>query len=83
MWVRWGSAADFEVWHETVKAVLGIPHPNVNVASGLVDEDAEWTTEYVCPYWVDGLPVAWVPADCPRVEPVPVPCDPPPAEPIS
>lgn len=43
---KWDSSASFELWHESVKTGLGIPHPNENVATGEVDVSAQWTTAY-------------------------------------
>ena len=46
MHYRWPSLAAFDAWHNTVCTALGIPYPNRNVATGEVDEDAQWTTAY-------------------------------------
>lgn len=43
---KWESLGAFENWHEAVKAGMGIPHPNENMATGDVDEGAQWTTAY-------------------------------------
>lgn len=78
MWCTWLSVDEFEAWHLEVKGMLGIPHPNRNVRTGVVDEGAAWTTEFVVPYWVAGLPVAWVPDDTPVVSVRLLPSPPPP-----
>ena len=46
MHYRWNSHTDFTAWHNTVCAGLGIPHPNRNTATGVIDDDAQWTTAY-------------------------------------
>jgi hypothetical protein len=46
MWYSWSSLAGFNTWHNMVCVGLGIPHPNVNSYTGLVDPTAAWTTAY-------------------------------------
>ena len=43
---KWQSVDSFKAWHASVAAGLGIPHPNENMATGEVDEAAQWTTAY-------------------------------------
>lgn len=46
MHYRWNSHTDFTAWHNTVCTGLGIPHPNRNTATGVINDDAQWTTAY-------------------------------------
>lgn len=46
MWYLWLTEADFNAWHMTTCAMLGIPHPGYNEATGDIDPDAQWTTAY-------------------------------------
>lgn len=82
MWYSWQSRTDFDAWHTTVCAALGIPHPNRNEATGEIDVDAQWTTAYTEPVEVavDDLR-AVVEDDIAAAHPdgLGVPCDPPPA----
>ena len=49
MWYRWTNRASFDVWHTAACAALGIPHPGRNAATGVIDEQAQWTTAYTDP----------------------------------
>jgi hypothetical protein len=51
-WYKFESQDLFDVWHEIVKADLGIPYPNKNLETGEIDEDAQWTTSFIEPYIV-------------------------------
>jgi hypothetical protein len=51
-WYKFKSQDLFDVWHEIVKADLGIPYPNKNLETGEIDEDAQWTTSFIEPYIV-------------------------------
>lgn len=46
MWYRWTDQAAFDVWHAAACAALGIPHAGHNAATGVIDEQAQWTTAY-------------------------------------
>jgi hypothetical protein len=46
MFYSWPSLDLFNVWHDSAKLALGIPHPNRNAATGEIDEQAQWTTAY-------------------------------------
>lgn len=46
MWYSWSAIASFDAWHETVKQLLGIPHPGYNTLTGEIDVNAQWTTAY-------------------------------------
>ena len=46
MYYSWFSVDVFEIWHDSAKQALGIPHPNCNGATGQIDKDAQWTTAY-------------------------------------
>ena len=46
MWYQWTSLAAFDAWHADACAALGIPHPGNNAATGVIDEQAQWTTAY-------------------------------------
>ena len=46
MWHSWTCRTDFGAWHDVACAVLGIPHPNRNAATGEIDYDAQWTAAY-------------------------------------
>lgn len=86
MWRTWQSRTEFDAWHATVCTGLGIPHPGVNVATGEVDPDAQWTTAYT-----DVVEVAaddWravVEDEIAAAYPdgLGVPCDPPPTSDLS
>lgn len=45
-WYEWETLESFNLWHESIKSVLGLPLPSMNQATGQVDETAQWTTEY-------------------------------------
>lgn len=49
MWYRWTNQAAFDVWHTDACAALNIPHPGYNAATGVIDEQAQWTTAYTDP----------------------------------
>jgi len=51
-WTAFADEAAFCAWHDQACADNGIPHPGSNLASGLVDTAAQWTTAYVDP-WID------------------------------
>lgn len=46
MFYKWNSLELFESWHESAKTALGIPFPGRNMATGEIDESAQWTTSY-------------------------------------
>lgn len=46
MHYSWDTEEEFNAWHNSVKASLGIPHPNKNFLTGEVDNTATWTTQY-------------------------------------
>jgi hypothetical protein len=81
-WYAWPTEDDFDAWHTSAKAALGIPYPGVNQATGEVDESAQWTTAYT-----DVIEVvaddwrAYVEADVAALVPdgLGTPCDPPPS----
>lgn len=78
MWHKWQSIEAFDAWHSAVKNALGIPHPNCD-ADGTPQADAQWTTAYTSPVVVAADDVrAVVEGDCPEVEGLGEPCDPPP-----
>jgi hypothetical protein len=81
MWYRWTDLAAFTVWHTAARAALGIPHAGYNAATGVIDEQAQWTTAYTSVIEVG--PDDWRAVVEPQVaELVPtglgVSCDPPP-----
>ena len=47
-WVKWDSIEAFNVWHDAIKAALGLPKPSVDDAGNVVD-DAIISTDYVLP----------------------------------
>lgn len=49
MWYSWNSLDSFEIWHNEVKNILGIPYPNRNSATNEIDESAQWTVSYTDP----------------------------------
>lgn len=49
MFYFWLSFDSFNIWHESAKSALGIPYPGRNVATGEIDESAQWTTAYTEP----------------------------------
>jgi hypothetical protein len=80
MWRSWPDLQAFNAWHDAACALLDIPHPGRNAATGEIDEDAQWTTAYTEPVVVSDDDVRAV------VEPdvaalvadgLGVPCDPP------
>lgn len=79
-WYTWTSQEAFDEWHTAVKAELGLPKPGINQATGLVDESAQWTTDYTCAVEVaEGDFRAIVEDDVAElVEGLGTPCDPPP-----
>lgn len=42
----WASLNDFNNWHEKVKNYLGLPKAGINAATGVVDDNAQMTTDY-------------------------------------
>lgn len=56
-WYSWKSLSDFNLWHSQVCVGLGIPHPNRNNATGEIDPDAQWTTDYTVPVEIE--PTDW------------------------
>lgn len=46
MFYSWLSPDLFNAWHDSAKQALGIPHAGRNAATGEIDENAQWTTEY-------------------------------------
>lgn len=82
MFYSWQSKALFDSWHEAAKAFLGIPYPGRNLATGEIDENAQWTTAYTEPVVLADDDVrAVVENHVASVIPdgIGVPCDPPPA----
>lgn len=82
MHYSWPSSEAFADWHDGVCRSLGIPHPNHNAATGVIDLNAQWTTAYT-----EAVEVAsddwraFVEDDVAASHPIGlgVPCDPPPA----
>ena len=84
MWYLWDSRASFDLWHETAKAFLGIPYPGRNLATGEVDENAQWTTAYTEPVVLADDDVRAVVEDHVALavpDGIGAPCDPPPTPP--
>jgi len=82
MWRLWPNLVAFTAWHNAACAVIGIPHPNRNVATGEIDTDAQWTLTYTEAVIVADDDVrAVVEPDVAGLVPdgLGVPCDPPPA----
>jgi hypothetical protein len=79
MWHQWPDLAAFTAWHDAACAALGIPHPGFNVASGEIDEQAQWTTAYTSPVVTATDVRAVVEHDVAALVPdgLGVPCDPP------
>ena len=48
IWVKFSDIESFNLWHEDVKATLGLPKPSLNEAGEIV-EDAIVTDSYVVP----------------------------------
>lgn len=48
IWVKWDSLNSFNVWHDGIKTILGLPKPSINEAGEIV-EDAVITDSYVSP----------------------------------
>lgn len=53
VWYTWNSLKSFEIWHDDTCALLGLPKPGKNVATGEIDTDAQWTTRYTYPVIVN------------------------------
>lgn len=53
-WYEWNSLEDFNTWHEIVKEQLGLPKPGINQATGTIDENAVWTTDYTSVIEIEG-----------------------------
>jgi len=51
MWVKWTSQAKFDVWHDQIKAELGLPKPSVDQYGNIV-EDAIINDSYTVPFVV-------------------------------
>lgn len=47
-WVKWDSIEDFNTWHDSIKAELGLPKPSVD-AEGNVIENSVINQDYVLP----------------------------------
>ena len=46
MFYSWLTVNVFNSWHADACTALGIPHANINQATGEIDENAQWTTAY-------------------------------------
>lgn len=79
----WQSEHLFNIWHEKVKAFMGIPTQSHNSLTGEIDELAPWTDSYTKSIEVNPNDIrAFVDDDIANTFPdgIGIPCDPPPAE---
>lgn len=49
IYYKWNNLDDFNVWHEAVKAGLGLPKYGINDATGEIDINAQMTENYALP----------------------------------
>lgn len=80
MWYSWSSLQDFNIWHDIVCYKKGIPHPGMNLETGEIEEESQWTTSYTKVMEINSNDWrAIVEDDVVDLDPVHmgVPCDPP------
>jgi hypothetical protein len=63
MYYEWINLEAFEIWHQNFKTNHGYPIPSVNSSTAIIDQNAQWTTDYTTPIEIGNKIIAFVDDD--------------------